>query len=609
MTLRFACRMWARSIVLHIINLRSNPALRFYYRPLPYRALIFLCLPALLFLVPAGNTARAQIEFNKRTVSSVFEGVHALQVVDIDKDGDQDMVGASVDAIILWKNTDGNQSAWLADTVSNTFDGARFVDAADIDGDGDLDLFGAARGIDAVRWWENSTGLGTEWIEHSVDEEFDFAIHVFAIDLDGDDDKDLLGAAFKDNAITWWENTDGAGTAWTKYIVDDTFTGARHVCVVDLDVDGDLDIIGSADLASTVAWWENTGPNPEEWTKHIVDDSFNGINSVFPSDINGDNIPDLLGVADNADEIAWWQNAPNDSVSWKRNSIDSEFDGAVSTFPIDLDKDGDIDVVGAAALDNKVTWWENTGGNGLIWEEHDIDTEFQKPSFVIAADIDNDGDTDILGGNLLDTEFDVGEVAWWENKTIELPVELVSFDGILNGSILHLRWETLTETNNAGFEVQHRIASLGTESWQFQAFIEGAGNTFTPQTYSYTLDNLSPGHHQVRLKQVDFDGTISYSSIVSIHIATGERLEVSPPYPNPFNPQTQFSVTVNVPQRVRISVYNSLGQRVMEVHDGILGASERHQFDILADDLPGGLYLIHAVGEHFSDTRQAMLIK
>ena len=518
-------------------------------------------------------------------------------------------MAASLDAIIVWKNTAGDQSSWQADTVSNTFEGARFVDASDIDGDGDLDLFGAARGIDAVKWWENTTGAATEWVEHAVDEDFDFAIHVFAIDLDGDEDKDLLGAAFKDNAITWWENTNGEGTAWTRHDVDDTFRGARHICVVDIDVDDDLDIIGSADLDNTVAWWENTGTTPDGWTKHIIDDSFNGINAVFPADINGDEIPDLLGVADNADEIAWWQNTPGDVVSWKRNSITTDFDGAVSTFPVDMDDDGDLDVLGAAALANKVNWWENVEGNGLVWDEHEVDTAFANPSFITAADVDMDGDEDILGGNLLDTEFDVGEVVWWENKTIELPVELVSFDGVLNGAVLHLHWETRTETNNAGFEVQHRSLQGEDEAWAFKAFVEGAGNSFMPQTYTYTFDALGAGRHQVRLKQVDFDGTIAFSPVVTVHILAGHQPVVSPPYPNPFNPQTQFSVTVNVSQRVNISVYNTLGQRVMELHDGMLEASENHQFDVYADELPGGLYLIHAVGEYFSDTRQAMLIK
>ena len=575
------------------------------------------CWVVVFILVPlwSQGTIHAQTEFYKHNVSLVFEGAHAVQAVDLDRDGDRDVVGASGDAIILWRNVEGNQTVWKADTVANAFGGARFVDVEDIDGDGDLDLHGAARSIDAIKWWENLNGDATSWKEHVVDDSFDFAIHTFAIDLDRDEDLDILGAALKDDAISWWENTTGDGTSWIKHTLDSTFSGARHVCVTDIDDDGDYDVVGSADLADTIAWWENVGTADSlSWVKHVIDSTFNGINSVHPGDFNRDDYPDLLGIADDADEIAWWQNIPGDTVTWTKIVIDGDFDGAVSGQPVDLDADGDKDVIGAAAFENKVSWWENASGDGLVWKEHSIDSAFDFPSYIVAADMDGDGDKDVLGSNLTTSELLQGEIVWWENE-VALPVELGSFDGYVQNSTAYLAWNTFSETNNAGFEVQHlanlgvRHASEGRVDWQGVFFVPGAGTTLEAQSYTARIDGLQPGGHRFRLKQIDFDGTFSISPTIELQVLVGQSHRVTPPFPNPFNPQTQFSVAVATSQYVSIDVFNTLGQRVIQIHEGELSAHEDYRFNFDADSLPGGLYVIRVRGEQFASTRPAMLVK
>lgn len=551
----------------------------------------------------------AQIGFTKHTVGEVFEGVHALQAADLDADGQKEIIGASLDAILVWSASDGPESAWVADTISSTFEGARFIDVRDIDKDGDPDLFGAAKGIDTVSWWENQGG---QWVEHIVDEAFDFAIHVFAEDLDADGDIDLLGAALKENAITWWENTDGVGASWSRHDIDTNFEGARHVCVVDIDGDSDLDIVGSADLANTIAWWENKGGAPESWEKHVVDSLFTGVNSVFPADLDGDGLQDLLGVADIGDEIAWWRNVPGEVNTWDRITVRSNYDGAISVFPIDMDNDRDLDIVGAAALGDNVAWWENTSGNGLMWQEHLIEEEFDAPSYIIANDIDKDGDVDVLGGTLKDTELIVGDVVWWENESL-LPVELSAFDALVDGNQVHLSWRTLTELNNAGFEVQYksgdRYASQSLSAWSTLAFVEGQGTTIEPVGYSHDAGQYASGLHLFRLRQIDFDGGFDFSKTLQVYVGIGEGLRVTSPYPNPFNPQTSFSVNMPVSQKVSIDVYNSLGQRVSSLYNGILEGEEGHQFEFRADTLPGGMYLIRVIGEQFSEVRQVLLVK
>lgn len=105
------------------------------------------------------------------------------------------------------ENTAGDGTAWTEHTVDNYFAGAFSVYAADVDGDGDIDVLGAARDAWVIAWWENTAGDGTAWTKHTVDIPFAYACSVFAADVDGDGDIDILGAAEIDNDITWWENT------------------------------------------------------------------------------------------------------------------------------------------------------------------------------------------------------------------------------------------------------------------------------------------------------------------------------------------------------------------------------------------------------------------
>ena len=571
-----------------------------------------LCLKQSVFvlglIVIEVHSAYAQIGFTKRMVGEVFEGVHALQAADLNNDGKKEIVGASLDAIILWEQQDSN---WVADTVSNSFEGARFVDVGDIDGDNDLDLFGAAKGIDTITWWENADGSADVWVEHVVDSSFDFAIHVYAHDIDGDDDMDLFGAALKDDAITWWENLDGSGDTWTRHNIDENFDGARHVCVVDIDGDQDLDIVGSADIANTIAWWENTGPSGG-WIKHVVDSTFEGVNAVYPEDIDGDGRQDLVAVADLGDEIAWWKNVFDGSITWERITIRSNYDGAFSVYPVDMDGDNDIDIVGAANFGDEVAWWENAFGNGLVWQEHLIEEEFDAPSFVIANDIDKDGDVDVLAGTLKSSELSIGEVVWWENNAL-LPVELSGFEALVDGDDVHLAWRTISELNNSGFEIQYMTADVqggsGEESWMNLAFVKGQGTTNNPVSYTYNAGSFEYGSHLFRLRQVDFDGGYSFSEVAQVVIGIHSGLNMTSPYPNPFNPQTQFALHIPVSQRVTINVYNSIGQRVKNLYEGELDSGKFHQFEFQANSLPGGMYVIQVLGDQFSESRRVLLIK
>jgi PKD domain-containing protein/VCBS repeat protein len=358
------------------------------------------------------NTAGDGTAWTEHTVDGAFDGATSVYAADVDSDGDTDILGAASDAddITWWENTAGDGSAWTEHTVDDTFDSVRSVYAADVDGDGDTDILGAAYVADDITWWENTAGDGTAWTEHTVDDTFDGATSVYAADVDGDGDTDILGAGYIADDITWWENTAGDGSAWTEHTVDGTFDGASSVCSADVDGDGDTDILGAGIDAADITWWENTAGDGSAWTEHTVDGDFDGVYSVHAADVDGDGDIDILGAAYVADDITWWENTAGDGSVWTEHTVDGSFDGAMSVYAADVDGDGDIDVLGAAYFADDITWWENTAGDGSAWTEHTVDGTFDGAYSVYAADVDGDGDTDILGA-----ARSANDITWWEN--------------------------------------------------------------------------------------------------------------------------------------------------------------------------------------------------
>ncbi|MFQ5570063.1 MAG: trypsin-like peptidase domain-containing protein [Rhodothermales bacterium] len=203
--------------------------------------------------------------------------------------------------------------------------------------------------------------------------------------------------------------------------------------------------------------------------------------------------------------------------------------------------------------------------------------------------------------------FDGGQV---------LPVELVSFDAVLDGRAVWLHWETASETNNAGFEVERKREAktqgpspTNASDWELVSFVEGHGTTLTPQSYAHRIADVEPGRHVFRLKQIDFDGTFEYSPEVEVVVEMVERFMIEPVYPNPFNPEAQFRFAVSRRQTVRVDLYDVLGRRVKALYEGEPAAGRMQTIAIDGRGLPSGTYLIRVVGDTFAQTQTALLLK
>ena len=198
------------------------------------------------------------------------------------------------------------------------------------------------------------------------------------------------------------------------------------------------------------------------------------------------------------------------------------------------------------------------------------------------------------------------------NPTL-LPVELTAFAALVEGQAVVLRWETASELNNAGFDVETQPVGRSTpqsqEPWLQLGFVEGRGTTEVPQGYQYRAEGLEPGPHRFRLKQIDYDGTFEYSPVVEAVLDLPEAFFVSAVYPNPFNPQARFTLRVQRPQQVRIALFTVEGRLVKMLFDGEIPRGETRSFSLDAGSLASGSYLLRITGGYFATTRRVMLLK
>ena len=215
------------------------------------------------------------------------------------------------------------------------------------------------------------------------------------VDLDGDGDLDLVGAAFDGNRIRWWRNDGGQPPMWTVVDIESGFAGASSVRAGDIDGDGTIDVAGCAWVEDEVVIWFNLGQGLD-WTRQSVTTDFAQCHWVDLADLDADGDLDLLGAAAEADTVAVWINDGAVPVEWTMQVIDESFGGARSLVPADLDGDGDIDLIGTALEDDDLNWWRNDGGEPIEWTPAIVADDLAGSHHADAWDMDLDGDLDIV---------------------------------------------------------------------------------------------------------------------------------------------------------------------------------------------------------------------
>jgi len=191
-----------------------------------------------------------------------------------------------------------------------------------------------------------------------------------------------------------------------------------------------------------------------------------------------------------------------------------------------------------------------------------------------------------------------------------VPVELTYFSANVLDRSVELNWSTATEVNNQGFEIEKSADGI---SFNNIGFVPGFGTTTEPKSYSYTDQSVTSGQYYYRLKQIDFDGSFTYSGVVEAEVSPPTVFSLEQNYPNPFNPSTSIQFSLPVDAQVTINIYNLVGENVAEVVSSNFAAGS-HKVDFNASTLTSGIYFyqLDATGidsKTFSSVKKMTLLK
>ena len=191
-----------------------------------------------------------------------------------------------------------------------------------------------------------------------------------------------------------------------------------------------------------------------------------------------------------------------------------------------------------------------------------------------------------------------------------VPVELSSFTAEVSENEITLFWTTASELNNNGFDVE---ISSNNNDFEKIGFVPGFGTTTEAKNYSFNVTEFVVGAQYFRLKQIDYDGTFTYTNAVEVEGMAPTEFTLSQNYPNPFNPSTSIKFTLPIDANVSLKLFNLLGEEVTDIINTEMTAGI-HQVNFDGSDLSSGtyFYLMKATsdnGNGFTDSKKMILLR
>ena len=329
-------------------------------------------------------------------------GYYQFKITDLDDDGDEDIIvpNGYIDDTQWYENFGGIFSS--IQTIGVYSYDIGISEVGDFDGDGDKDVITDYQGIrmrlnNGNETFTNGGDFG--------DVDFDGVWNLNVGDIDNDGDLDILTASYHTFNNIWLENNGNA--EFTFHAIGTGAINIRSSRSSDLDNDGDLDIV----IGSTagIYWFENTNGILNYGIQRFI--YIDGqMETIFIADIDGDSDEDIIALNAGDNEMVWFENTDGSGNFGDKQVISTSCDGPTSAQMKDIDGDSDLDIVLTSSNDNKVAWYENMDGNGNFSDEQVITTIALDVQDVKVADIDGDGDLDVVVPSKNDDKL-----YWYEN--------------------------------------------------------------------------------------------------------------------------------------------------------------------------------------------------
>lgn len=329
--------------------------------------------------------------------SMFVEGPETVDLVDLDQDGDKDLLIGSRGGILYYENIDG-LGTWAPMVIIGTGTESR-AHVTDFDGNGNLDILASRELNGGVVWFQNLGNLGWSLAYDVVPNAT--AADLGSADLDGDGDLDPF-FVLAINQLAWCENTDGQGTMSMPVAITPVYNNAKAQAL-DVDDDNDLDLVWSVRIPEEMGWCQNMGSSFSS-AQPISADRKGRL-----TDVDGDGRADLVSSSTLAGSLDW-QRGINGQLGFDPMSNVGLGISADQVLVMDLDNDGDRDVAVANDATDEIGWYENIDGQGTFGTMQVVAYGVDNAHVIVGGDINGDGDPEFFAGSAAQNR-----VVWYDN--------------------------------------------------------------------------------------------------------------------------------------------------------------------------------------------------
>jgi len=364
-------------------------------------------------------------QWQEHLINDNASSANKLVVIDFDNDGHQDIVvNQRSQNGVYWYKNDGTGNFSEPLLIAGNLQNLRGLAVGDLTGNGFNDVVITIQTSQAhlnnLFWIEHLDGQGTFAFRRVIQENSTTISNGVVIgDIDGDGWLDIIvsASAASDRTITWYKN-QGDGTFSSPNVVTSGFSNAIGIAVGDINGNGFLDIVSGTSNTGVTSWFENLdgegnfGPPIPIGTPGMYN-----ILRMHLVDIDGDGDLDLVGSGSSI--FAWWENLDGQGNFSAERFVETDF-FITANYPVDIDGDGDIDLFALSPVSPPdslgfMFWYENLDGIGNYSEPHLITSTLVNAVTIEAADLNGNGFSDPVSASQTN-----GTIVWYENPLLSV---------------------------------------------------------------------------------------------------------------------------------------------------------------------------------------------
>jgi hypothetical protein len=547
----------------------------------------------------AGNFT--ELFFANGTIAGNFT---KIGVLDIDGDNDLDLIAATPTITRLFTYDGKNELGYVVYTqVSGTsfVSGSNAPDIAtgDFDGDGDEDIYlvSYSSGAYTGGFYFND-GYGRFYLENPSTFSLAAGVTIVA-NITGDSKPDLLTADFNNHDNLRLKTNISTIPSYALTLDGTNYYTAPHLSAwntLPLTVEFKIKVPASTTEGNIILKGSGSSMRVRVLSSKLLLE-YAGSGGTIPmwlnGNINDDNWHHIAIVVENSGATAYIDGLLNNTAPWNGTpGAISSTDNLVIGGPAGVEFNGALDELrvwsSARSLteivNNMCGEIANPPSEANLITYYKMNEYFGDTSFV---ELSSNANTMTINSSTLTTEAKQTGCT-----PPALPVELTTFQGRLINKAVHLTWQTASEENNEGFEIER---SSNGQDWEIIGFVQGNGTTMEVFNYEFIDNQPSNGTNYYRLKQLDYDGSFEYSDVLNIEYRT-RNIEYRI-FPNPAN---DF-LTIEIEEPTTFQILNAQGQEV-------LARTLDHTENIDIAHLPAGIYWVKILNNNTS-TSQSLVIQ